>query len=191
MGLAINNRQEILAYPEDVLDLTLEICKIKRLLNETADPLELKKRLHRRPGTGEHDNGDLPDMSLLLRIIMPVRTELTKIGQSVFALGNADIKKNAIGLLCFGLLKPFRAVTGRQDFVTYMLELFLDDLANIVLVINDQNAFFLLGHINLDTVFNVETIVKEAPELKKLPRGFYYSLSLISRKFLSFRDRVG
>ena len=80
-----------LTDPKDVLDLALEICEIKRLLYIATDPLEIKELLHRRPRTSKNDDRSFPDASLFLKILVAIRAELAKIGQTILAFRDADI----------------------------------------------------------------------------------------------------
>jgi len=165
-GIAINNKAGTgLTYPKDVLDLTLEIRKIKRFFNKTADSLKLKEGLHSRPRTGEHDNGSFAGPSLFLKIIVTIRAKLAQIGQAILTFRNTDIKKHAIGFTFFRLLKTLGSVERGQDLIAKKLKLLFDDLTNIILVINHKNTFFLVCHFDLEKVSNIKTIVKNIREL--------------------------
>ncbi len=156
---------------EDRLDLALEIGKVERFFDEAADPLKLEKLLHRRTRTGQHDHRGLADLGLFFEVIMAVGTQLAKVGQPVLAFRDTDIEHHTIRLALFRLDEAFGALIGSQDLVAEMLELLFNNLANVIFVINDQKAFTSKKAYNTNR--------------------FYYSLSLISRKFLSFLERVG
>jgi len=142
-------------FPEDVLNLVPETCKIKRLLNKTTDPLKLKERLHRRPRAGKYDDKSFPDTSLFLKVLVAIRAELAQIGQSVLAFRNANIKKHAIGLAFFSLPKTLRPIECGQDLIAKKLELLFNDLTDIILVIDHKKTFFILWHFGLEKVLKI------------------------------------
>ncbi len=133
-----------------MLDLALEIGKIKRFLNETTDSFEFKERLHRRSRAGQHDDGSFPGTRLFLKVIVAIGAKLAKIRQSIFAFWNSDIKKHAIGSAFFRLLKAFRPIERGQNFIAKNFELLFDDLTDIILVINHKNTFFIHWLLDLN-----------------------------------------
>jgi len=130
--------------PKSVFDLVPEIAEFKRLLDEAADPLELEKRPHLLPRACDHDHGGFPDVRLFFGVRMAVKTDLAEVRQSVLALRNEDIKKHAIGMAFLGLPETLRPIGSDQDRIAQRLEFLLDDLTDIILVIDDQDAFFIL-----------------------------------------------
>jgi len=152
-----------LAEPKNVFDFTLEVRKIKGLFNKTADALKFEKGLHGRSGTRQHDHRKLPHAGLLRGIIVTVRTELAEERETVLSLGDPDIEKHAIGPTFFNPLVALSAFIGGQNLIAQMLELFFDDLTNVILVINDKNTFLALRHFDLsygDTTLRFRIIVK-------------------------------
>jgi len=154
-------RRRKLTRLEDVLNLALEIGEVKRFFNETADPLELKERLHGRPCTSKHYNGSLSNARLFLKIIVAIRAEFAKIGQSVLSFRDANIKKHAIGLTLFGPLKTLGPIESRQNLITQKLELLFDYLTDIILVIDNKKTFFALWHLGLDKGFKYQNYCQE------------------------------
>jgi len=131
---------------ENAFDFALEVNKIERLFNIAADSLHLEEGLHRRAETRQDDDRRFAYFGLKIDIIVTVGPQLPEIGQAILTTRNAHVHKNDIGFVSLGLLKTFGALVGGHHFITHRLKAGLDDPADIILIIDDEDTLPILRH---------------------------------------------